>query len=70
MTKAEFLASMAKLYRFCNAQDHADAPERADWTVPEMAGTAGCAKFDQMLRELVQRGVLTEAEHQTFIDTI
>lgn len=68
MSKQQFLARLADLYRVGNIADHESNPN--DWTKPEMAGPLVCQHFDQMLRDLVKGGVISEEEHQTFIDTL
>lgn len=66
MTKQEFLASMAKMYRVANL---ADSDIREDWTSPDMARTV-CSRFDRMLDDMIESGVLTADERQAFIDDL
>ena len=68
MTKAEFLKMFAAMYRVGNASD---SPEvREDWTQPDMAGFACCRLLDQMKRELIKIGVVTEEEMDELYDTL
>lgn len=71
MTKQEFLAHVAALYRVGNLSD-SDSKEREDWTRPAMAAQACCGALDDMLREMLREmraaGVLTADEHQRFYD--
>lgn len=67
MTKAQFLAHVAALYRVGNLSD-SDSPEREVWTKPAMSGNACCATLDTMLRTMVTEGILTVEECQNFYD--
>lgn len=69
MTKAQYLAQLANLYRVANASDN-DSNENADWTMGSMAGNAGCAGFDKILREMKEHGILTDDEVQAFYDNL
>lgn len=69
MTKAQFLQSVAALYRVGNLSD-SDSQEREDWAKPAMAGTACCAILDVMLRNMTREGVLTAEECQAFYDSM
>lgn len=68
MTKAEFLAQVATLYRALNTAD-SDRPG-GDWMVPSMAGSAGCSNLDIMLNNMVRDGALTGSELQSLHDTL
>lgn len=61
MTKAQFLAMFAAMYRVGNRADSTDG-KLEDWTKPAMAGKACCALLDQMGRELVACGAVTQDE--------
>lgn len=69
MTKPEFLAHVAALYRVGNYSD-SDSPQREVWTVPAMAGLACCQHLDAMLWTMKREGVLTQDEIQEFHDTL
>lgn len=69
MTKAQFLAHVAAIYRLGNLSD-SDSPDRADWTRPEMAAGACCGALDDMLRAMVECGALTADEKQELYDTL
>ena len=67
MSKQEFLAGLAALYRVAN---RADRETCENWTRPEMAGTAGCAGFDSVLRGMVKCGAISEVEKTAFYDSL
>lgn len=70
MTKQEFLANVAKLYRVGNRADSEDDPQREEWTKHAMAGEACCAALDMMLVEMVRCGAITSEERQEFFDCV
>ena len=67
MTKQEFIATLAKLYRVGNASD---SDNRETWTHPNMAGGACCRLLDEMTRKLEDCGVLSAEERQALYDTL
>jgi hypothetical protein len=67
MSKAAFLKNVAAIYRMGNITDHETNPNT--WTNAEMAHDV-CSPLDQMMRRLVDGGVLTNEEHQAFYDTL
>lgn len=69
MTKPEFLAHVAAIYRVGNRSD-SDSAERETWTKPEMAGEACCAALDAMLHAMVRAGALSAEELQQLHDTL
>ena len=71
MTREKFFIMIQEIYRVGNRADH-DARHKygEEWTKAEMAGTACCAKLDEMLQELYKVGVLTGEEHQDFYDSL
>ena len=69
MIKAAYMQHITALYRAANMSD-SDNPERAAWMKPAMAGEAGCAALDKMLRAMLENGVLTSDEHQAFYDNL
>tara|TARA_R110002020_G_scaffold39043_1_gene116733 strand:+ start:776 stop:1180 length:405 start_codon:yes stop_codon:yes gene_type:complete len=68
-SKKDFIAKVAALYRIANMSD-SDNPERPRWVKPAMAGEAGCAALDTMLRAMLACGALTADEHQEFYDNV
>ena len=67
MTKEQYLAHLTAIYRAANLAD-SDHPE--PWMKPQMAGRAGCATIDKLLHSMVDVGVLTNEEHQSFLDNL
>lgn len=65
MTKAEFLATVAKLYRECNAADSSDG-KRNDWMPIRAANWA--SHLDKILRDMKADGALSAEAHQNFYD--
>ena len=64
MSKAEYMALLARIYRAANR------PYETTWMPPAMAGDAGCGAIDQKLRAMVRAGAITEDERQAFYDTL
>lgn len=61
MPKDVFMVHVRALYRCANLSD-SDHPDRADWTKPEMAGTACCVHLDQMLWDMEACGAITSED--------
>ncbi|MGF6996809.1 hypothetical protein [Paraburkholderia sp. GAS32] len=72
MTKQEFFAQLAALYQVGNRADSTEAKAEAGetWTKWQMAGTAFCAKIDDVIREMVKVGVLTEDEAANWLESV
>jgi hypothetical protein len=68
ISKEDFLAKLADLYRIGNVADHETNPNA--WAVPSMAGDACCNPIDRMLDNMRKRGVLTAEEQQAFYDNL
>jgi hypothetical protein len=67
MTKEQFLQSIKAMYLTLNASDSENAES---WTTPKMAGSEGCGHLDKLLGSMVREGVMTQEEHQQFMDTM
>lgn len=63
MTKAQYLKSLKTLYRAANM---ADSEHKDAWMKAAMAGNAGCAGFDKIVKSMLDCGAITQADFDDF----
>lgn len=67
MTKQQFFEHFKAMYRVGN---RSDADEHEEWTKADMAGFACCRMLDEMSRNMVKSGIITDAERQAIYDCL
>jgi hypothetical protein len=68
MDREQFFNSIVDLYLVCQAADSKRNPN--GWTHPAMASFAGCQKFDDMFRAMVDCGLLSAAQRHALYEMI
>jgi hypothetical protein len=69
MTREDFFNSLVDLYLVC--QDSASGARNPNaWTCPAMANVAGCHQLDDMIRAMVECGLLDPAQRERLYEMI